>query len=398
VPAYFNDAQRGATLRAGQIAGFNVLNVINEPTAAALAYGLDRTGSEETVFVFDLGGGTFDTTIMKVEHEGIRMIATDGDGFLGGKDWDNLLADMVARSFIEKNGEDPREDLESHQDLLNRALGAKIQLSSRPRTTIVLNHNGRSHKLQVTREEFEEVAKPLVERLRKICEAVVHQAKLSWKEIDRILLVGGMTRMPMIREMLRDLSGKELTDSVNPDEAVAVGAAIQSVLCMLDEQQKTGEKLISDSIKNQYSTKEGKLIKVTNIATHTLGVVLWDNAKNREFVYPMIERGTRLPCEVNNKFGTSKPDMERITIRVVEGESRDPDMCSPIGTVELTLPNKLDKGTAVNVTYKYDSNQILQVIAKVGGEAAQVTIDRTAGMTENELQSAKEQFSKIKVD
>ncbi len=397
VPAYFNDAQRGATLRAGQIAGFNVLSVINEPTAAALAYGLDKSAGDETVFVFDLGGGTFDVTIMRVESGGIKMIATDGDGFLGGKDWDNLLADMVAESFIEKYGEDPREDLDSHQDLMNRALGAKIQLSSRPRTTLVLNHHGRSQKLQITREEFEEVAKPLVERLRRISEAVVHQAKLDFSAIDRILLVGGMTRMPMIRRMLEDLSGLELTDTVNPDEAVAIGAAIQSVLCLLDEEKESGEKLVKSAVRDMFRTKTGDFIQVTNIASHSLGVVLWDSAKKQEFVYRMIDRGSELPSEVTNRFGTSKPEMETVTIRVVEGESLDPDMCSSIGTVEVALPNKVPQGSEVSVTYRYDSNQILQVIAKVAGKEAEVTIDRKAGMTEEELAAAKDQFGQIKV-
>ncbi len=395
VPAYFNDAQRGATIRAGQIAGLNVLNIINEPTAAALAYGVDRTGDDETVFVFDLGGGTFDTTIMRVEDGKISMLATDGDGYLGGKDWDNLIINHIASSFKKSHGADPRDDLESAQDLAIRALGAKIQLTSRPRTTVVFSHQGKSHRVQLTREEFEVMAEPLVERCRRISAGVIEQAKMGWNNIDRILLVGGMTRMPMIREMLRSIAGLELTDAVNPDEAVAIGAAIQSVLSLM--KADGGEHAIPDAVRRRFTDAYGRKLKVTNIATHSLGVVLWDSEKRKEFVYPMIERGKNLPVEKTDQFGTSKPDLTSLTIRVVEGESKDPDMCSNIGVVKLELPGKLPQGTRVNVTYKYDDNQMLEVIAEAGGRAATVSIDRKAGFDDAQLREAQSNLLRIQV-
>src|ERR1700742_721020 len=206
VPAYFNDAERTATLPAGQLSGLNVLQVINEPTAAALAYGLDKLDSDQTVFVFDLGGGTFDVTIMKIETHHIRMLASNGDHRLGGKDWDDIIVNWVADEFDEVHGENPLLDLQSYQDLYNRALTAKIQLSSRTRTTIVHSYNGKSVKLELTRDEFEHRCRHLLEKCKTICEIVMAEANLQWQQIDRILLTGGMTRMPSVPQLIRNIS------------------------------------------------------------------------------------------------------------------------------------------------------------------------------------------------
>src|SRR5205085_4784748 len=170
VPAYFNDAERTATITAGQLAGLNVLQIINEPTAAAVAYGLDKLDEDQTVFVFDLGGGTFDVTIKRIEGQGIQMLATNGDHRLGGKDWVDVIVNHVAEEFDRAHGENPLLDLESYQDLQSRALAAKIQLSSRPRTAIVHSHNGKSVKVELTREEFELKTRHLVEKCKTICE------------------------------------------------------------------------------------------------------------------------------------------------------------------------------------------------------------------------------------
>src|SRR3977135_741930 len=180
VPAYFNDAERTATITAGQLAGLNVLQIINEPTAAALAYGLDKLDKDQTVFVFDLGGGTFDVTIMRIHEHTIEMIATNGDHRLGGKDWDDVIVNMVADEFDKRHGENPLLDLQSYQDLQSRALAAKIQLTSRKRTTIVHHHNGKSVKLELTREEFEKSTRHLVEKCKTICEMVMQNAKMKW--------------------------------------------------------------------------------------------------------------------------------------------------------------------------------------------------------------------------
>src|SRR3954463_7532972 len=201
VPAYFNDAERTATITAGQLAGLNVLQIINEPTAAAVAYGLDKLDEDQTVFVFDLGGGTFDVTIMRIEGHGIQMLATNGDHRLGGKDWDDGIVNYVAEEFDRAHGENPLLDLQSYQDLQSRALAAKIQLSTRPRTAIVHSHNGQSVKVELTREDFERRTQHLVERCKTLCEIVLDESQLKWEDIDNVLLVGGMTRVPTVREM-----------------------------------------------------------------------------------------------------------------------------------------------------------------------------------------------------
>ena len=244
VPAYFNDAERTATITAGQLAGFNVLQIINEPTAAALAYGLDKLNEDQTVFVFDLGGGTFDVTIMRIQGQHINMIATNGDHRLGGKDWDDIIVNHMAEEFDRQHGENPLLDLQSYQDLHTRALSAKIQLSSRMQSAVVHHHNGKSVKLEITRNEFERRSQHLVEKCKTICEMVMQEANMTWDDIDKILLVGGMTRMPMVRAMVSQLTKAPVIDDVNPDEAVAKGAAIQAILSLLEEEKVSGEKVL----------------------------------------------------------------------------------------------------------------------------------------------------------
>ena len=257
VPAYFNDSERTATITAGRLAGLNVLQIINEPTAAALAYGLDKLDEDQTVFVFDLGGGTFDVTLMRIASHRLEMVATNGDHRLGGKDWDDIIVNHVAEEFDRAHGENPLLDLQSYQDLQSRALAAKIQLSSRDRTTIVHSHNGKSIKIELTREEFEKMTRHLVEKCKAICEIVMREARMEWSEVNKILLVGGMTRMPMVREMIAQLTSVPLAEDVNPDEAVAVGAAIQAVLSLLGEEDVTGEKMLPSETRQQFSSREG---------------------------------------------------------------------------------------------------------------------------------------------
>ncbi len=187
VPAYFNDAERTATIMAGQLAGFNVLQIINEPTSAALAYGLDKIDQDQTVFVFDLGGGTFDVTIMRIKDQRIEILATNGDHRLGGKDWDDVIVNQVADAFSSEHGENPLLDLQSYQDLHTRAVAAKIQLSIRERCSVIHHHNGQSVRVELTRADFEERCRNLIEKCKTICEIVLQEAKMEWPQIDKIL-------------------------------------------------------------------------------------------------------------------------------------------------------------------------------------------------------------------
>ena len=397
VPAYFNDAERTATITAGQLAGINMLQLINEPTAAALAYGLDKLEEDQTVFVFDLGGGTFDVTIMRIHENRLEMLATNGDHRLGGKDWDDIIVNLVAEEFDRVHGQTPLLDLHSYQDLHNRALSTKIQLSSRPHSVTVYHHSGKSVKLELTRKEFEKRARHLVEKCKTICEIVMQEARMKWDKIDKVLLVGGMTRMPMIREMIASLSSVPIVDHVNPDEVVAVGASIQAVLSQLNEEAATGTKVLDDNLRKQFSSLDGGLIQVTDITSHTLGVVLWDDRQLQEYVFPMIRKMTAIPAVMKNSFGTANANMQRAVVKIVEGESSLPGECTPLGICDVKLPPFLPKGSPVALTYQYNGNQVLEVSVEAAGNRSQVSIDRNTGLAPEEIQQATSALQELNI-
>jgi molecular chaperone DnaK len=397
VPAYFNDAERTATIAAGQLAGLNVLQIINEPTAAALAYGLDKLDQDQTVFVFDLGGGTLDVTIMRIEGSQINMIATNGDHRLGGKDWDDVIVNYVAEEFDRQHGENPLLDLQSYQDLHTRALSAKVQLSSREQTAVVHHHNGKSIKLEISREEFERRSQHLVEKCKMLCEMTMQEAKMSWEQMDKVLLVGGMTRMPMVRKLIAQLTNAPIIDDVNPDEAVAMGAAIQAVLSLLKEEKRSGERVLPETTRDQFSGRDGGLIQVTNITSHTLGVVLWDEAQFEEYVFPMIRKMSAIPATGRNSFGTAMANMQRAVVRVVEGESTLPNECTPLGVCDVELPAFLPKGSPVELTYEYNENQVLEVSVEASGNRANVSIERNTGVAPSEMAQASANLEALTV-
>src|SRR5437868_6194770 len=314
VPAYFNDAERTATITAGQLAGFNVLQIINEPTAAALAYGLDKLNEDQTVFVFDLGGGTFDVTIMRIQGQHI-------------------------------------EDRSKH----------------------------------------------LVEKCETICEMGMQEANMTWDDIDKILLVGGMTRMPMVRTLVSQLTKAPVIDDVNPDEAVAKGASIQAILSLLEEEKVSGEQVLPTDTRDQFVGREGGLIQVTNITSHTLGVVLWDEVHLEEYVFPMIRKMTAIPARARNSFGTAMSNMQRAVVRVVEGESTLPGECTPLGICDVELPAFLPKGSPVELTYEYNANQVLEVSVEASGNRAKVSIERNTGLAPNEVAQAAANLGSLRV-
>ncbi len=397
VPAYFNDAERTATIAAGQLAGLNVLQIINEPTAAAVAYGLDKLNKEQTVFVFDLGGGTFDVTIMRIAGGALQILATNGDHRLGGKDWDDVIVNHVAEEFDRAHGLNPLLDLASYQDLQSRALAAKIQLSSRPRTTLIHSHGGKSVKVELTREQFERMSQHLVERCRTICELVLDEAKLTWADIESLLLVGGMTRMPMVRGMITALCPAPVAEGINPDEAVAVGAAIQGVLSLLHEQEQCGDNLVPEEVRSRFVSPDGQLVRFRDITSHTLGVVLWDESSLEEYVFPMIPKMSVVPASARNAFGTAMANMQRAIVRVVEGESTVPAECTPLGVCDIELPPFLPKGSEVELTYQYNANQVLEVAVQAGGNQNRVSISRSASLSPDELATARQSLSALTV-
>jgi molecular chaperone DnaK len=370
VPAYFDEKRRSATMAAGRLAGLEVLDIINEPTAAAIAYGyqlgfLDRAGKPAgdqplRVLVFDLGGGTFDVTILEICGTAFKALATDGDVNLGGKDWDEKLVGIAAERFRRQFREDPREHPVSNQELWLAAEAAKRTLTERPKAVLFVNHLGSRLKVEVTREEFEEATAALLERTRLTTELVVRQAGLSWADIDRALLVGGATRMPMVVRMLEGLAGKPPDRSVSPDEAVAHGAALYAEL-----------------LAPRHGTPPATAaFSVENVNSHSLGVLGTDPATGRRFNKVLLPRNSPLPRTVSKVFKTYRPNQRSVVIRVLEGEAELPEACSQVGVCTIRdLPPGLPAGWPVQVSYTYAANGRLHVSARVRGHAAGVTTD-----------------------
>lgn len=398
VPSYFNDVQRTATIQAGQMAGFNVLQVLNEPTAAALAYGIGRSKGNETVFVFDLGGGTFDVTIMRIEDGHIQMLGSSGDHQLGGKDWDDVILRWAGDEFEARYGEQPLLDLHSYQELYERAVQAKIQLSRRATTTLIHHFKANTLRMDLTRDEFEARSRPLIERCKCVCELALQQANLSWENIDRVLLTGGSTRIPAVRAMIEEVSMREVGDDVSPDEVVALGAALHATLIVLGNEASEPNHGVSEHARAQLSGSNGRLIRVTDITTHTLGIVLWNEETQEDYVFPMINKSTPIPTKSEDAFGTAEADMEYVKVRIVEGESTVPDECTPLGICTLELPPSIPKGSIVRVTYRYTESQVLEVAVTAFEKKQVAKIARASGLSPAELAQATADLTEIKVE
>ncbi|MGQ9598148.1 MAG: molecular chaperone DnaK [Anaerolineae bacterium] len=368
VPAYFNDSQRQATKDAGQIAGLEVLRIINEPTAASLAYGLDKKEAE-TILVFDLGGGTFDVSILEVGDGVIEVKATSGDTFLGGDDWDQRIVDYVADEFRKEQGIDLRQDRQALQRLKEAAEKAKIELSTVMETEINLpfitaDASGPKHlQIKLTRAKLEQLTEELVERCRVPFEQALRDAKLTTRDIDEVVLVGGATRMPMIQELVRKLTGgKEPHKGVNPDEVVAVGAAIQAGVL-------AGE------------VKDVLLLDVTplTLGVETLGGVMT----------PLIERNTTIPVRKSEIFSTAEDGQTAVTIHVLQGERAMAADNITLGRFNLEGIPPAPRGIPqIEVTFDIDANGILNVTArdKATGKEQKITITASTNLTKEEVE------------
>jgi molecular chaperone DnaK len=380
VPAYFDETRRRATMDAGRLAGLQVLDILNEPTAAAIAYGyqegyLDPSGKVKgdkplRALVYDLGGGTFDVTVVEMQGQSFKALATDGDVRLGGKDWDEKLVEIAAERLRGELGQDPRQSPDTLQDMWLAAESTKRTLSERLKATMFVNHAGRRLKVEITRQEFEEATAPLVLRTSTTADIVVMQAGLTWQDIDRVLVVGGSTRMPMIHRMLEELAGRAVDLSVSADEAVAHGAALYANL--LEQQAGGGERQFA----------------VTNINSHSLGVVGIDAASGERVNRVIIAKNTPLPHSASRRFQTLKPGQASVKVTVVEGESEIPDACIEVGTCIIRgLPPNLPAGWPVEVRYSYQENGRLQVSATLVGHEAKVKAEflRDNSLSEDDL-------------
>ena len=367
VPAYFNDAQRKATKEAGQIAGLNVLRIINEPTAAALAYGLDKKEAEKIV-VYDLGGGTFDVTILETGDNVVEVLATGGDAFLGGDDFDNRIIDWLVDEFKKETGIDLKQDIMALQRLKEAAENAKKELSSAMETEINLpfitaDQTGPKHLVKkLTRAKFESLIEDLVDRTIEIAANVLKDSGLSKDQVNEVVLVGGSTRIPMVQKKVQDFFGKEPNKSVNPDEVVAVGAAIQGAVLKGD-------------------VKDVLLLDVTplSLGIETLGGVMTK----------IIEKGTTIPVKKTQIFSTAEDNQPAVTIHVLQGEREMAKDNKSLGQFTLEGIPPAPRGVPqIEVTFDIDANGILTVSAKdkATGKEQEIKITGSSGLSEEEIQ------------
>ncbi len=367
VPAYFNDSMRLATRRAGELAGVEVVGLLSEPTAAAIAFGYQNRPSGTTGVVIDLGGGTFDVTVMDYDGHDLTVRATGGDAYLGGANFDKVLFDLFVDQFRDAHGldiNDPdalslEEFTQVSQEWLLRANRAKHDLSARERATVALQVAGLTHRGEVYRETFLDRSRVLLDEMTEKMVDVMASAGLSPRDVDVVLAVGGSTRLPAVRHRIRDLFGVEPETSVRPDEAVALGAALFAA----QRQIERGGALVMQPDARDYLEK----LEVHDVAAHTLGISVFDVTAGdggRSVMAPVLARNTSLPFEATRSFYTMRENETSIVVPVLEGEGTDPDLCKRIGVVTIDgLPPSRPAHQRVDVTMRLDRDGILHVAA-----------------------------------
>ncbi|MCU0871332.1 MAG: Hsp70 family protein [Pirellulaceae bacterium] len=386
VPAFFNEPRRKATMDAGRLAGLKVLDIINEPTAAAIAYGVQagfvsasgEAKQAEKILVYDLGGGTFDVTLMLLEGCQYTAVATDGDVQLGGIDWDRRIVDFVAEHYLEQHGTDPRQDPVSFQMLLQEAEDAKRALSNRTSVTVRFAHQSKRVQVALTREEFEALTSDLLQRTMFTVERLLRTARLRFDDLTRLLLVGGSTRMPMVQQILEQASGKSVDRSLSPDEAVAHGAALYA------------------GFLQRGSRAADRSLVVKNVNSHDLGVLGIEKATGMKRRRIMIPRNTKLPARSKSSFVTRRANQRSVAVHVVEGGDDSGKNATPIGKCLVSdLPAKLPAKTQVVVQFYYAANGRLSVKASLPdmGIESSVTVERASGMTEQTLQQWEQRMA-----
>ena len=393
VPYYFNDVRRKATQDAGRIAGLNVIDIINEPTAATLAYAwskgelgrADLKAEEKTILVYDLGGGTFDVTVVRYTPTSFRVLATDGDVMLGGLDWSKRLSDHLVEQFKRKFGVDPSEDPETMLTFHQEAEDAKRDLSSKLQVPISVYYKGNTLSVSLSRTEYERMTADLLQRTKDTTELVLQQSGVAPGTLDELVLVGGSTYMPVVEQMLREICQREPSRALAPERAVAEGAAIHAAILQARNGVNTGG--IVDVVQKRLNS-----VKTTDVNSHSLGIKISDpKDRTRKINHIMIPKNSPIPHNVKQRFGTNTDGQQRIHVEILEGDAIDPAACELIGDFRITnLPQALPKGSPIEITYSYDSSGRISATAKelTGNNQASAEIVRDSGLNEGQITDA----------
>lgn len=391
VPAYFDDTRRRATQDAGRIAGLNVIDIIDEPSAAALAYSFrpNETPKNQTVLVYDLGGGTFDVTLVKLTPKRFQVLGVEGDVRLGGRDWDERLADFVATRFADKFGEDPRNDEQTKVGLYTACERAKRTLSKVEQASVTCNHDGRKLTVPISRTEFEGITRDLLTRTRLTTTSVLRQANLTWDKVDRVLLVGGSTHMPMCRRMLKEVSGRDPDTSLAVSEVVARGAAIHAGIASLKKSNAGLTQEARQALEN--------VIEI-NVIAHSLGVEVRSERDKVSDV--LIAKNTQLPASASRVYRTVSEGQTRVRVRLLQGEATQADACIPVGECWIEdISAQLPKSSPVEVTCSVSPNGLIHVTAKdqTTGKTVRAEFHRAGGLSEEEIERERKWVQSLKL-
>ncbi|HVK17707.1 MAG TPA: Hsp70 family protein [Fimbriiglobus sp.] len=396
VPAYFDDTRRKATMDAGRIAGLDVLDILDEPSAAALASALQQNPGADlpadaprTVLVYDLGGGTFDVTLVKLGRKRFQTLAIEGDVRLGGKDWDDRLVNHVAELFRQQFSADPREDPQSLAMLQAAAERAKRTLSKVDQASITCAHDGHKMTVPVTKAEFENLTRDLLLRTRLTAQHVVEEAGTTWDQVDRVLLVGGSTHMPMTARMLRELTGREPDRSLAVSEVVARGAAVHAGIVLARRAKEAGQAPSLDPL--------GDVVEIS-VNAHSLGVEV---RKGDERINDrLIPKNTQLPASATRTYFTVADNQSKVRVRVLQGEAHQAEACIPVGECWVYgLPPQLPKGSRVEVRCGVAANGRIEVTARdqTSGKSATAEIHRQGGLEEDDLRREADWVKGLKI-
>ncbi len=429
VPAFFNEKRRAATVQCGEIAGLQVAATLNEPSAALIAYGLhsdpqlegtDPEGRPITknYVVYDLGGGTFDVTVMAVSKNRVKELATGGNRELGGLDWDQALADYVADEFVQMHGSSPNETTESLQALMAECRKAKIQLSTRKKTVVLCTHAGRAQRVEITREKFEQITSSMLAMTELTVETCLQDAKLTWNDTEDVLMVGGSTMMPMVQNMLDRIAGKPPRTDIDPSTVVALGAAVYAGVIETqgairgagehqgaDEPQTAGGKsrllsapasagFVVERLEPDEEGDDLETVDLQLVNSHGVGVYATKHGEPVNVV--MIPRNSELPTSRTQLFRTTRPDLRELRVRVSEGDAEERTSCDLLGTCVLgPLPRNLPKGTQVELKIGFSKEGRVQVSADCRGKSIGAEIEAKALLSEVQVHEERQKVERL---